>query len=555
MVELSRRNFLSALGLATGGFAFGGTLAGCGGDSTGGSAAGNAPSFKLPTYKPAPDIDVKPFYTSSTPGMENVYIGAPKSYFTSVNRRAGSGGTVTGFQLTWADPAKALRDNPYWQELNKRLGVKYEPSFVPQPVFDQKFSTMLASGDIPDLVFVNDQSAVELQAIRDGAFADLSEVFAGDNILQWPNLAARKEAIWKASLKDGRIYQVPSIVWGITNLVIMRTDLLGQTSVGTAPKDADQLFTALKEVSTRGSGPGGQKVYGVSKYEPAMWRWIFKVGPDWQLDDGGKLIFAAQTPEYKQMLTWLAKAWKEGIFDPVAMTTNAADIVSGPGLEYRAVSNTFTVDQGLAQDEKDVPGAKKDYFDIPGYDGSAPVVVRNIPYGRSTCVSAAAAKDKDRLTEILNVLDYFSAPYGSEESLFLSAGIEGRHFKFDESGYPIVIDEHKAELGVQYVGVVSGDNSYRGHPNQSRWAQSFSTVMENMAKHSMTRPLEGLEAESNTFVSKGAQLKQLWDDFERGVVTGRESVDGLDSFVKRYLSQGGERVRSEYVKVLGGSGK
>ncbi|MCH7229441.1 hypothetical protein L0U85_00980 [Glycomyces sp. L485] len=51
-------------------------------------------------------------------------------------------------------------------------------------------------------------------------------------------------------------------------------------------------------------------------------------------------------------------------------------------------------------------------------------MVQNIPYGRSTCLSHTLLEDEDRLVEVLNVLDYISAPYGSEENLFVRNGIE-----------------------------------------------------------------------------------------------------------------------------------
>jgi putative aldouronate transport system substrate-binding protein len=553
MVEFSRRRLLGAVGAAATAATVGATTAGCSDNRVGGAAGG---AYDMPTFQAAPELDVQPYFTSDTPGMENVYTEPVKTFFKSVDREPGSGGTVTTFQLTWGDPSMPLEDgNEYWAELNERLGVSFEPQFVPQPTFDQKFATMLASGEVPDLVFVNDQSAVNLQGIRDGAFADLSEVFSGDNILKWPNLAARREEIWQASLKDGRIYQVPSTVWALTNLPIVRTDLVGQTSVGLAPANADELLTVLKEVTALGTGPGGQQVYGINKYEPVMWRRLFKVGPDWQLGDDGELVHATETENYKAMLEWLAQAWAEGVFDPVAMTTNPADIVSGAAFSWEAVGAMFTGPDGLALKERDLPGATFDYFDLPGFDGTRQLVVRNIPYGRSTCVSAAAAEDEDRLTEILNVLDYLSAPYGSEEALFIASGIEGRHFTFDENGIPVATGEHATELNVQYVGVVSGDNSYRGHPNQAAWAESFSQVMEAMAQNSVDRPLTGLEGASSTFVAKGAQLQTLWDDFERGVVTGRESPDDLQSFVDNYMSQGGTMVKDEYTQALKDAGK
>jgi len=555
-VEFSRRKLLGAVGAAAAAATVGATAAGCSDNGTGPGAGGD---YDLPTFQPAPELDVQPYFTSETPGMESVYTDTVKTFFKSVDREPGSGGKVTAFQLTWGDPATPLEENTYWQELNERLGTSYEPQFVPQPVFDQKFATMLASGDVPDLVFVNDQSAGNLQGIRDGAFADLSETFSGDNILKWPNLAARKEEIWNASLKDGRIYQVPSIVWALTNLPTMRTDLVDQTSIGRAPKDADQLFTMLKEVSALGTGPGGQKVYGLNKYDPhpgtaSMFQRLFKTGAEWQLNGDGDLVHITQTENYKAMLEWLARAWAEGIFDPVSMSPTATDIVSGAALRYDAVGPAIGA-TGLSQWEADLPGAKYDFFDMPGFDGSSQVVVRNVPYGRSTCVSAAAAEDEDRLTEILNVLDYLSAPYGSEEQYFIMNGTEGVHHTVDEHGIPIVNPDSMIDLSVQYVGVTSGDNSYRLHPNAAPWADSFVAVMESLAQNSIARPLEGLEAASQTFVTKGAQLKQLWTDFENGVITGRESVNDLQSFVDNFMSQGGNQVQAEYTQALKDAGE
>ncbi|GAA2154115.1 MULTISPECIES: extracellular solute-binding protein [Glycomyces] len=555
MVEFSRRNFLGAAGAAAAATAVGATAAGCS-DNAGTAAGGD---YDMPTYQPAPELDVQPYYETDTPGMQNIYTEQVQTYFKSVEREPASGGKVSCFQLTWGDPSKPLDENPYWQELNERLGVSYEPQFVPQPVFYQKFATMLASGDVPDLVFLDDQNATCLQGVRDGAFADLSTVFSGDNILKWPNLAARKEEIWQASLKDGRIFQVPSVGWALTNIPTMRTDLVDQTSIGRAPKDADELFTMLKEVSALGTGPGGQKVYGLNKFDPhpgtaSMFQRLFKVGPEWQLNADGDLVHMTQTENYKAMLEWLARAWAEDIFDPVSMSPTPTDIVSGAAIRYDAIGAAISA-TGFSQWEADLPGAKYDFFDMPGFDGSEQLVVRNIPYGKSTCVSAAVAEDEKRLTEVLNVLDYFCAPYGSEENLFVNSGIEGRNFDFDEHGIPIPNPEYATEMGVQYVGVPGGDNGYRVHPNAAAWVDSFVAVMEPLAQNSIDRPLTGLESASQTFITKGAQLKQLWTDFENGVITGRESIDGLQSFVDNYMSQGGTQVKDEYTQALKDAGK
>jgi putative aldouronate transport system substrate-binding protein len=114
----------------------------------------------------------------------------------------------------------------------------------------------------------------------------------------------------------------------------------------------------------------------------------------------------------------------------------------------------------------------------------------------------------------------------------------------------VQITKNATELGVQYVAVDSGELSWRAHPTNQPWAESFAKTMESAAQHSIVRDLEGLESASETFVRKGNQLMELLNDFERGVVTGRESVADLDSFVSEYLSAGGEQIRTEYAKAL-----
>src|SRR5690625_3604658 len=124
---------------------------------------------------------------------------------------------------------------------------------------------MPAAAHIPAPVCADDQSAPQLQAIRDGAVADLSEVLGGDGIQKWPNLAARTPDIWQASLKNGRIYQIPSAIARITNLVVMRRDAFEETSIGPEPADADELMTALTEISQ--TTRDGQKIYGFTDVE------------------------------------------------------------------------------------------------------------------------------------------------------------------------------------------------------------------------------------------------------------------------------------------------
>lgn len=91
--------------------------------------------------------------------------------------------------MLWGAPPQARDKNAYWKELEKRLNVTYKPTLVASDGYNDKLSTTVASGKVPDLSFVQDNDVAGQRAIADGAYFDLSDTLAGDNVKKWPNLA------------------------------------------------------------------------------------------------------------------------------------------------------------------------------------------------------------------------------------------------------------------------------------------------------------------------------------------------------------------------------
>ena len=118
--------------------------------------------------------------------------------------------------------------------------------------YNDKMATTIASGEIPDLSFVQDSSAVAAKAIDDGVFADLTEVLAGDNILQWPNLANVSENAWKASAKNGHIFGVPNENGFLSNYPAIRWDLMEAVGADAMPADAAALMPCAVSRGLRG---------------------------------------------------------------------------------------------------------------------------------------------------------------------------------------------------------------------------------------------------------------------------------------------------------------
>ena len=82
----------------------------------------------------------------------------------------------------------------------------------------------------------------------------------------------------------------------------------------------------------------------------------------------------------------------------------------------------------------------------PGFDGGKPAVERSQGFFGMTCIPTQVGKDPERVKELLRVVDYATAPFGSEEYMFLRWGVQGAHYDLQD-GAPILNDRGKAEIG------------------------------------------------------------------------------------------------------------
>src|SRR5699024_11613801 len=123
---------------------------------------------------------------------------------------------------------------------------------------------------------------------------------------------------------------------------------------------------------------------------------LVRLAADWQPDASRQIRQMCATENYREMLEWLNAAWSAGVFDPSALTPESENTAWRSALSYAAVTETYggsLFDDAAEQHD----GAELDYFSLPGFDGTAPLIIQNVPYGRSTSISSAAAEDEERL--------------------------------------------------------------------------------------------------------------------------------------------------------------
>lgn len=553
-LQLTRR---SALGLGLGGLAAV-ALAAC---TPGGVSSQAARSeLLLPTFRAQRAADATAI-VSKVAGVQPVYTAYPASYWTSVAAAPGRGGELKTFQMLYFSPPAALESNPFWQELNKRINADFKPSYASGDNYDAKVATTLAGGTLPDIMYLRDEVPAVQQAIQAGAFADLSDALGGDAVLEYPNLANLETHAWRNSAKGNRIMGVPRTSPRMTSCPVIRTDLMEAVGATGQPADAAAFADVLAEIAKLGEH-AGRRVWAVGGLGTGqiqmLTRWMFGAGADWTLSSGGKLVHSIDTDAFEASMEYLADLWQRKVFHPDAIALGSDSQRSKEKQLWLEGSIAFELDdpswlssQGMLQVEEGTPGARVGYLMPPGHDGGEIVVQAGPGYGGFDGISASAAKDPKRLAELLRFLDWWAAPFGTEENLFIGgSGLEGYNYTFGPNKQIVSTDDATALAnlqGLKWLGVTAPPYIVLNNENAPR-ADSLVAQMEYLTTAAVDSPVVGLT--STTQTSRGAQLTQINDDYRNKIVSGKLSVSAIKDWRADWRKAGGDQVKADYRKLL-----
>lgn len=190
----------------------------------------------------------------------------------------------------------------------------------------QSFNLMLASGNIPDLVFVQD----EMQFIKyamDGAFVPLNEHF--DDMPNFKAFLDENPTVKKnITAYDGNIYYLPFVPGGKPAAGwFVRTDWMEKLGLK-EPKNAQEVYDVLNAFKTQdpnGNGKADEVPYfSGTKLEELFPLWNAR--KDWYVKDG-IIGYGPLDEEYKTAIHNLVSWYNEGLFDQeiVTRTNNARD--------------------------------------------------------------------------------------------------------------------------------------------------------------------------------------------------------------------------------------
>src|SRR3954470_23172526 len=408
--------------------------------------AAQAGKATFPTYGQTKNASLKPDYHLAAPLYSDAYDRYPAP-FKSVNEPPGMGSNVNVLIPSYFPAPTPFDQNPTWQEVNKRLNANVQMNMVAGADYRPKFATVIASDDLPDImhIFFGYSVAPNLPAFFKAKCADLSPYLSGDAAKEYPYLAALPTPAWKNSISiiDGALYLIP-IQRQMTSIPPFGGNFFKNvdfydSDIGAdyTPKDADDFKRVLQQLNrpqesrwAMGNFGTNDRLFGLSGYLQ-----MFEAPNNWKLDASGKLIKDRETEEYKAAVGYLRELIQLGTHTPdiATMTASRTDWVAKKfvlTVEGHGNSWVDAWQRGLQQKPPTRTGLVKPFAAVAGH--------KPVTYLSTGFVSMNVLKkgSPERIKELLRIMNYLAAPFGSEESTLLRYGIKDQDYKLDEKGTP-----------------------------------------------------------------------------------------------------------------------
>ena len=355
------------------------------------------------------------------------------------------------FDSTTAEYATSYGELKIIQNLEAMLNVNLEFMHPPVGSETEGFSTMLASGDYPDIIwndYVKDhyQGGVAM-AYDDGLIWDYTELVSPETTPNyWEKVMEQPYMARQAIDDDGRNVGLGAQVSGSENCrtcmwgLMIRKDLLDEAGLD-VPVTMDDWTAMLRKFKEMGVK------YPLLLKKSGYWRSRNAFSGAWNVDtrnfnltaDGG-VEYGPATEGYKEMLKYLHLWSSEGLINPDFTTDTQQDTWSmlandegGAVVDhtYRYTSNYHVVVDVDNHPEEALVAAQ-----MPRVNADDPLP-RVMITNRELCFQKYICDSSEVKTECVAFLD---ALYIDEIEFMMSNGIEGIGYNLNEMGYPVITD-------------------------------------------------------------------------------------------------------------------
>lgn len=516
------------------------------GNGTSSSTASGAPlklPASIPFQGPTPDLQ------ASADGLPPAYKSFPQQLSRSVMSPPGKGGEVTMMTYTINAPPPPLEQNAAWQEMNRQLNTSLKLPLINLQDYNTKLNVVISGGDLPDIMrmttlqasFVRNQPDFMKQTC-----VDLTPFLSGDAVKDYPNLANFPSYVWPNAVVSNKLYAVPTIMGYDGMGLHIKQAVFDELGISSTVKNTDEFMRVAKAVTRAGDRWAlGTNTAGYPTPVPWFLQ-IFGAPNQWR-NDGGKLTRDYETDAYKAAVAYTRSLWDAGVIHPDLPTfsgNQGAQLWYGGKIAmWLNGMSPFLLawDRATAADPNFEPRIMQPFSN----DGQGQPV-HFLGSGAGALIVLKKASD-DRVRELLRILNFLAAPFGTQEQLLVRYGVQDVDFSFDAAGNPVLSQRGTQELYAPWANAVSPPPSLYDATSPEAAVVMYDAEKALLAM-GVKNPVVGRY--SQTDAEKSATLNQKFNDGVAQIVFGRDNISSFDQLVSDWRSGGGEQIRAEYQAAL-----
>lgn len=472
--------------------------------------------------------------------------------------------TVNLTMLTASHASWPFQEDWYVIDLIKEYtNVDLSITAVDTSGFAEKVNLTMASGELPDLIFLTNNTIVQQYAPQ-GAFINIL-----DYVDRMPNFKAWYEDNKTYALNylsaDGGLYQFPQ--QGVEQTErrgwLYRKDVFDELGLE-APTDKESFYNVLVELKKAypDSYPLAFRSFANSMAQMNM------IAPSWGASymdtvdnrylnydyDTGEWSFGPTTAEYKELLEYFNKLYKEGLLLPNYLTIDTKgwqDVIANSDsfvtLDYLSRIDFFNSSMRESQ-----PDFTMAYMEPPAFSEE---VGNQMAYSAKVMLGFAISSQTKHLDEVLAYIDWMYSDEGKE---LLTWGRPDELYTEDASGNRTwkefkTAAEMKQATGFEVFGFYQ---LYDFNGELSTFTDECRAATEEAQKYDLPQQpvLAYSDSEQEIINTIGVNIKTYVDEQSGKFLLGERSFDEWDQYVAEVEALGLDQLKavheSSYARAL-----
>lgn len=224
-----------------------------------------------------------------------------------------------------------VEGNPVIEAWGDMYGIKIEIEAPPISSYNDRRNVIMASGELPDLIYVGDTGALYTQWAREGLLLDLTP-YLNENDMPNAYKVLTQEELFNVTVQneDGTsgIYSLPRVQTKPWDCILYRGDWLDKLGleIPTTPEEFAKVMLAFATQDPDGNGKDDTYGWSLNTGLFAEHRALitgFGVRPSEVPDENGEYQIMYAQPAYQEYLDWCREQYANGAMDAEFYLTKA----------------------------------------------------------------------------------------------------------------------------------------------------------------------------------------------------------------------------------------